>query len=156
MERNLQDITVTTPELQALLDISRSTVARLAKDGILPKIRRGTWSLAECVKAYVVYLHSMCQRAGFGNLVPDKDAAESGEDPDTMPVGERLKYWQAVRHQQHAEEHLQEIVAAMAKEYQAQLAKALAKLSQALSDADLPPATLRKLHAAFPRSTGTE
>ncbi|MEM9910284.1 MAG: terminase small subunit, Nu1 [Pseudomonadota bacterium] len=54
VETDLPD-TVGTADLAALLDISTNRVNRLARDGSIPKLGRGQFSLIGSVQAYVKY-----------------------------------------------------------------------------------------------------
>lgn len=46
------------PELASILGLDVRRVTQLAKEGVIPRIRRGVYDLAECTKAYVSYLRN--------------------------------------------------------------------------------------------------
>ncbi len=145
----MQDQTVTTAELCSLLDLDRSSLSRLAADGVLPKRRRDRWPAASCVRSYVQYLHGLTKRTGNGNLAAADDLPCGPDvDPDTLPVGARLRYWQAVRARQQSMEHLQEVIDELAEEYRRQTGEAVQKIRTAIEAAGLTPEQLETIRAA--------
>ena len=86
-----------TKTLADWLCLSERQIYRLTTDGVLPKAKRRERDLKASVQGYVRHMQSIVQAAGRGQA--HAVSAGASDDPDSLSVDERVKYWQAVRHQ---------------------------------------------------------
>jgi len=116
----------------------------------------GRYRLRESVRAYCGELRERSAALGDGNLrqlqeQTHPDWADT-EDPDAMPVDQRLKYWQAVRQRQAAQEHVAELAEEFAAEYHRQAGEAMRTIREAIEAAGLSDVQLDAIRAAVTRA----